>query len=703
MKQIVLLFFWLFGASIPLLANKIDRGFLALKVYNYFEAKNMFEKGLKKDSSAAAYGLAVIYYRHDNPFHNLDSAYKYIQIAEQGFQAIKIKTQKRYELRYQFTYLAIVELRRQVSSAFYANTRRENSLSAWNTFLDRHPWALEKNQAIRQRDSLAYELLLVAQRSDSMQVFLDRYPTSHLREAAQHQFYLLQYREQVPADNEQVLATFILQNYANVFVGEAEDRLYEMITAENSVEAYTYFIRTYPRNRNNSKAWKNLYQRFMFDYSEDRGTLFLERYPDYPYREVVLEDIQLASQVFLPFRRGNLFGMMNVKGEIEIDAQYEVLSFFSEGLALATKQGKVGYIDKRNKVVIPFVFDAGTDFENGRAQVEQNGKVGIIDRLGNFVFEVKYQDLGPFSEGLLYASEDGLYGYYDRTGAEIIPPLFEEAFSFTNGLAKVVKNGSQAFINPRGELVVPPLYESVRFFNDSMLLFEQAGLFGIMRITGAIVLQPEYQQIGELTGNRVLCVKNGKVGYLDSVGNVVIPCQFEMMPNLLVSGKFVRGVAKVKSKGKFGLIDSFGKWVIEPTYQDMGQVATWIAFQKGKAWGFLNQKNKVVLQPVYEFAESFDGGLAIVTSLGKKGVIDNQGNFVIVPQFEDIKRLDAKRYQVFTGMKYGVFSAKGQQLVPTNYTQIRTFNQDFLLLTNDEEVHYFHLASETLIIPKMNE
>lgn len=703
MKQIVFLLFILGSSFSSLRANKIDRGFLALNVFNYFEAKNMFEKGLKKDPSPAAYGLAVIYYRQDNPFHQIDSAYKYIQIAESNFTAIKIKTQKKYELKYQFTYFSILELRRQISTAFFRKAVNQNSVAGYELFLDQHSWALEKNQAVRLRDSLAYLTAFEAQKSDSIQAFLNRYPNTHLKETAQKQFYLLQYREEVPADNEQVLSSFIRQNYSNVYVGEAEDRLYEMITAENSVEAYIYFIRTYPRNKNITKAWRNLYQRYMFDYSDNRAKLFLETYPDFPFKQEVEEDIRLSSQIFLPFRKGNLFGMMDKKGDVVIDALYDVLSYYSEGLAMASKNGKIGYIDKRNKVVIPFQFDSGTDFENGRAQVEQNGKVGIIDRLGKLVFEIKYQDIGQFSEGLVYAAEQDLYGFYDRFGKEIIAPVYEEAFSFSKGIAKVVKNGNQAFISQQGDFVIPPLYESIRFFNDSLLIFEQESAFGIMSLKGEIILQPEYQQIGEVIQNRALCVKAGKVGYLDSVGKLIIPCQFETMPNLMVSGKFVGDVAKVKSKGKFGLIDKKGKWILEPSLQELGQVATWMAFQKGKMWGFISQKNKIVIQPVYDFAESFELGLAVVTSLGKKGVIDNQSNFVIVPQYEDIKRIDSKNFQVFNGTKYGIFSTKGQQLTPVNYDQIRPFQQDFLLLTNEEAVHYFHLPSETLIIPKVDE
>src|SRR5690554_8178997 len=73
-------YFVFLGLSLLVLmlsACKINKGFEALEEFNYFEAKKQFEKSLKKQKSAAAYGLSVIYFRNDNPFYDLDSAYHY--------------------------------------------------------------------------------------------------------------------------------------------------------------------------------------------------------------------------------------------------------------------------------------------------------------------------------------------------------------------------------------------------------------------------------------------------------------------------------------------------------------------------------------------------------------------------------------------------------------------------------------------------
>ena len=52
----------------------IDKGFKSLDVYNYFDAKQKFERIEKRKLVPGSYGLSIIFQRNDNPFYDLDSA-----------------------------------------------------------------------------------------------------------------------------------------------------------------------------------------------------------------------------------------------------------------------------------------------------------------------------------------------------------------------------------------------------------------------------------------------------------------------------------------------------------------------------------------------------------------------------------------------------------------------------------------------------
>ena len=77
--------FCVFFSSV-LCANKIDKAYQALSVFDYFKARQLFYKSLKSNQVNASFGLATIYYKTDNPFSNIDSAAKYIAISLANFK-----------------------------------------------------------------------------------------------------------------------------------------------------------------------------------------------------------------------------------------------------------------------------------------------------------------------------------------------------------------------------------------------------------------------------------------------------------------------------------------------------------------------------------------------------------------------------------------------------------------------------------------
>lgn len=68
---------------------------------------------------------------------------------------------------------------------------------------------------------------------------------------------------------------------------------------------------------------------------------------------------------------GGKYGLIDKKSNIIIPITYGSISYFSEGLAVAslTLNGKKGFIDINNRVIIPFKYDIAWSFKNGIAKV----------------------------------------------------------------------------------------------------------------------------------------------------------------------------------------------------------------------------------------------------------------------------------------------------------------------------------------------
>lgn len=701
MKQFVLSFitvFVLFSAK----GASIDKAFKALQQYNYFEAKKLFEKSMKSQPSAANYGLALIYTRTDNPFHQLDSAFVRINLSEASYSGMKEK-QKLALKKHNFDYLQIIALRNTISTAFFKLELVKMDEFSFDAYQKKHPWAEEKNLAIALRDSLGFQKAKTGNTANAYNDFLTKYPTSPWSNQAKAEFYRLQYREQTTANTLVSYMNFEKGFPTNPFVTDAQDQIYRISTTKNTAADLAAFIKTFPNNRNVPQAWRKLYQLYMSDYSSERLKQFQKDYPDYPFMEELKRDQQLSEEIIIPYKVEGQFGWMNLKGEIVIPAQYNAVGFFKEGLAWAEKNEKYGYVNKANEVLIPFQFSSANDFEGGRAVVEMNELFGIIDRSGTYIIPAEFKDLGTFTEGLIYAQKDSLYGYYDGFGFQRILPQYDEAFSFSKGIAKVTFKGMDGFIDTYGAYVVKPLHEEVQFFSDSILQYEDGDFIKFMRLNGEEIPTLNADVLGKLTNDRAVYVYDENVGYIDGKGKVIIPLTFDDYTNVEADGSFVGNYAKVAKSGKYGVIDKSGKVIVPFQYAKMGNVGALIAFEKAGKWGFIDLTNKIVLPPTYEYAESFQDGLGIVQMLTLKGAINSKGQVIIPLDHTTIKKIDKTHYLVSRGAKYGIYNDKGKLVVPLEYGQIRKVQDDFYLLTKGQEMHFLQLSTDRLIIPVVDQ
>ena len=161
-------------------------------------------------------------------------------------------------------------------------------------------------------------------------------------------------------------------------------------------------------------------------------------------------------------------GFINVKnGEIIIDAKannYEKAWVFSEGLAAVVKDGKIGFINKSNELVIPFQFDysssrwgdTGYLFHDGYCiMTSKDGKFGLIDISGNWVVEPEYDELwNAHKTGNRIVVNDGKHGVLDSCGNVVYPAeyfcidIWEDGFVLTKDGRKWQEDYEGNIVNP---------------------------------------------------------------------------------------------------------------------------------------------------------------------------------------------------------------------------------------------------------------
>jgi hypothetical protein len=692
----ILLFLFLSVFAFSNNAANIENGYKALKIYNYFEAKRVFYKNLKKDSSSAAFGLATIYYRKDNPFHSLDSAFLYVQVAERNYNTTPVKTRDKL-FPYGFEHIEIVRLRDSISTIFFNQAVDKNTVLCYDNFIELHPWAKEKFRAIYKRDAILFKELKEKNKSFLYKEFVDNHPGSHFVRLAQTEYELSLFKEMTVSGDLEDYVNFIRLHPNNRYVKDAEDKVYRLSTIGNEVIDFKCFIERFPYNSNVKDAWRKLYQLYMIDYSDERAVQFKQDFPKYPFQYELEQDIKFAQRNLLPIKKGDFFGAMNYQGELILEANYDYLGFFNEGLAVAVRKGRYGFIDKGKNVIIDFLYDEAFDFEGGRAIVSLNDKLGVIDRTGKAILPIEFEDVGGFSDGLTYALKDSLYGYFDKSGSLRIEERFEEAFSFNKGVAKVQVDGKQAYIDVYGTYVVEPKYEKVRFFTDSLVVYLEQGKVGIADIYLCPIDSIQYDFIGELNDDLAIVSSDRKVGYIDSTGKLVIEMVYDEFPNFMERGVVKASMAIASKKGKYGVIGKDGNQILPFRYLKIGQISALTAFTKGKGWGFFDLAYDIKIKPSFDYAESFREEFAIVQKDNKWGVIDTSGVEIIPTEYETVDRMLDFAFIVTDSNKAGLIDVCGYELIPIVYNQIRYVKEDVLLLLKDKQMSYYHIPTNEII------
>ena len=251
----------------------------------------------------------------------------------------------------------------------------------------------------------------------------------------------------------------------------------------------------------------------------------------------------------LPGKRGYI----NINtGHIIIDAEandYRKAWVFSDGLAAVMKDGKIGFINNQNDVVIPFQFDYtdkcrmydfGYVFHNGYcAMTDADGNLGLIDKIGNWVVEPEYDEIwAPHKSGYRVIVKDGKHGVLDSTGTVVYPAEYGYISILPEGFV-LTKSGRQWQVDFGGNTLQPFMFDNTYYLNypigynecgeiqyafADFVKYEVMNSYGIMnRITGEPITPAIYSDINMLSKELFEVQEYDSYDWylLDTKGNVV--------------------------------------------------------------------------------------------------------------------------------------------------------------------------------------
>lgn len=323
----------------------------------------------------------------------------------------------------------------------------------------------------------------------------------------------------------------------------------------------------------------------------------------------------------------NLWGFIDTKGRVTAKPQFKaVLTPFAEGLAAVKTIDGNGYARPDGTIAFMADYDQLFPFEDGLAEIREGEvethavrsrppisigigwgwgdwlafrhhhhhpwgwgigvpiwypgwydyetvpsitvKRGYIDKNGKVVASPANDRVFPAGEKGILLSKDGRYGWVNREGTYIAHTIYTGLLPDEEDGVLLAKDENKKWgllSMADGHKILPFSYKEIRSLGSGYFGYKEDDKWGIAGNDGSHLTAPLYLAVSK-AGEGLLPVKT-KNGW-----TFITPAGTEAFPHEDTFSDvtpFSSGLAGVKVKGKWGLIDKTGTYVMRPAYEDL--------------------------------------------------------------------------------------------------------------------------------------
>lgn len=224
----------------------------------------------------------------------------------------------------------------------------------------------------------------------------------------------------------------------------------------------------------------------------------------------------------------------------------------------------------------------------------------------------------------------------------------------------------------------------------------ETGNYGYINEKGVFVIPATYDEAAGFSCGYAWVLSGKNLFYIDTKGKM------QDAPYFNEADYFFHKYACVKLDDLYGMLNTKFKYVIQPTFNDLGRMGdnglAAAQLTEDGLFGYVNSKGKWVIQPVYEDAEMFQDGIAVIELGDKDGVINANGEFLIPPTYDKLMYVGSNMVAFRLNKKWGVLDKKGEVLIAPVYDDLGTIvDNDLLPAAQNSKSGYLNRKGDTKI------
>lgn len=391
------------------------------------------------------------------------------------------------------------------------------------------------------------------------------------------------------------------------------------------------------------------------------------------------------------------YGLIDEIGDEVLKCEYDTIYGLKKYFRIIMKDSLYGVTNKYGEIIKQCSYADVSESRCHYIALKMNDKWGIADSLGKDVTQYKYEKIYHVDDSTFVAVYEKKWGVSDYNGNTIIPYKYDDIHYKWNEKSPVtvVKIGDKyGLYNSRCQQVLECEY-GIMFADSSGYMpikknqtsnYKTTRYALIEAETGKVIIPFDYMDMGNYSEG-VIAVENlnEKWGYIDIKGNTVIPFIYDE------AGNFSEGLAAVYKISGYAYHSLWGKVSISKC-------------------GYINHKGDVVIP--FKFPEGggsilsseFHNGLAVQGISKNKpiaekfGYINKKGEWAILPLYDSAEEFNKGVAIIERNDLYGWINTKGEEIVPCKYDKYGGYlsNDSIIEVKLNNVPYYFNLQGKEL-------
>lgn len=397
------------------------------------------------------------------------------------------------------------------------------------------------------------------------------------------------------------------------------------------------------------------------------------------------------------------YGVINYNGE-EIAPPIYNKAYGNQLIKATDAEGKNHYYTDKGIYLNPIMDKYGIEnvtysYENiliSSKESDNNKLFGIFDTRGYELLPVKYEQIRSISNSDRYyivENVDGTLEVFDiRTSQVLKVDKKVKWIDYLGGDLFALKN-YKGDDYPNGYPVDSDIVDfqgNIKFTTDKNSWVHSTIKNGFVDISESVEgtdyysgnasylhidtlkIYKDYSVLSD--GSLKLTSLSGDIIYTSGIKN---PDLEPIVYNTLADSKKI-----IKVGSKFGIVDRFGRYIINPNYDTLAEESYGLhKAEKNGAYGFINNEEKTIIDFKYDMAYSFTDGYAAVEVDGKWKYIDTSGKDLKGLEFDEARMFNNGYAQVRKGDKWAYINASGDFISDFEFDEVRPFSGYFKLTT----------------------